>query len=121
MKTISKLKIQFKVNIYNLPKLNKIFRNAVLARRPTTVLNHAQKMPGFDEAFKKLTFKKVQKEADDAAKRLNESGPREFTRAELKSFEADKYFERLREEAPLIMTTLGGICSRQKYSEMEVK
>ena len=77
-------------------------------------------MPGFEKAFQKLVFEKVQDEADRAAKSLNEPGPSFFTRAELTSFDPDHYYSSLCSKAPLTMSALGGMCSRQMHSDMQV-
>ena len=96
-------------------------RKSVASYEAFTALNHMQKMPGFDKGFHKFVYQRLQKEADVAARSFNEPGPRDFSRSDLKSFEADMYYEKLWSKAPLTMSSLGGICSKQKFQHIKVK
>ena len=97
-----------------------LFRNAVLKYRPGTALNHIKKMPGFQSEFQKFFHREVQTESDMAGADLHEPGPVHYTRQQLTEFSPEAYYENLVSKSPLLMATLAGASSKQKFEDIEV-
>ena len=73
---------------------------------PHAALNHLSHAAHFDRDFCRFLFKRVRKEVDSGCQELNEPGPRSFSREDLLDFDHVRYYDKLCDKFPTLMTCL---------------
>ena len=89
--------------------------------RPGRAMNHLQNLPGFDEAFNTMLYKRVQQEADDGCHSLTEFGPSTFDKEALEGYSVEEHYDNLCSTFPTAMTVAAAIVTKEKSCEAGVK
>ena len=93
----------------------------MLRYRPDRALNRLQNVPGFDEDFNNLLYKRVQQEADAGCRSLNEFGPSTFDKEALESYDVEEHYEKLCTTFPTAMTVCAALVTKEKSCKQGVE
>ena len=102
------------------PELANIVRQQLLDRRPYSALNTMAKLPNFQQPLAKFVHKQIQGEAYRARHSLSRGAAETFTRKDLEDFNIPEHYSKLLTHCPLLMASLFGGSSRQKYEAIKV-
>ena len=86
-------------------------------------MNHLQGLDGFDQAFREICFKRVQKEADDGCRAiaLTEVGPSNFQREVIDSLDMEVNYERLCSTFPTLMAGMVAVATKERCYDSAIK
>ena len=102
------------------PELANLVRQQLLDRRPYSALNTMAKLPNFQQPLARFVHRQIQGEAFKARHSLSRGAAETFTRKDLEDFNIPDHYGKLLTHCPLLMASLFGGSSRQKYKAIQV-
>ena len=91
-------------------------RNNILRYDVKRAMNHLQRLPGFDKAFLKVSYKRMQSEADSGCRAIaqTEISPSTFRREDIDKLDMEVNYERLCSSFPTLMTGIVAVTTKER-------